>query len=73
MSDKLKVEVDGKYLRIKIPLQKAAPSASGKTMVVASTHGNRETEAEVDGRKIMLGLNAYYYSKEKKARKRSES
>lgn len=62
---KVKVEVDGKYLRIKIPLQKAEGSKSGKTMVVATTHGNRETEAEIDGKKIFLGLNAYYYAKEK--------
>lgn len=66
MSDKIKVRVDGDYLRIKIPLQKAKESASGKTMVVATTHGNIETDAVVDGKTVHLGLNAYYYAKDKK-------
>ena len=35
------------------------PSKSGKTMVVASTNGNKATEATVDGRPVILGLNAY--------------
>jgi uncharacterized protein YfaS (alpha-2-macroglobulin family) len=35
------------------------PSASGKTLVVASSHGNQPTSAQVDGQPVILGLNAY--------------
>jgi hypothetical protein len=34
-------------------------SSSGKTLVVASTHGNIVTSARVDDKPITLGLNAY--------------
>ena len=35
------------------------PSASGKTLVVASTHGNIATTATVNGKPVIVGLNAY--------------
>jgi hypothetical protein len=35
------------------------PSASGKTLVVASSRGNRATAATVDGKPVIIGLNAY--------------
>ena len=37
------------------------PSKSGKTLVVASTHGNQTTTAEYNGKPITVGLNAYIY------------
>jgi hypothetical protein len=56
----VKVKVEKGTLIIEIKMQKATPSGSGKTMVVATTSGNITTDAEVDGKKIVLGLNAYY-------------
>ena len=53
------VEVKGGKLCIEIDLQKPTPSSSGKTLVVASTHGNTVTTAEVDGKPVIIGLNAY--------------
>ena len=35
------------------------PSASGKTLVVASSHGNQPTAAQVNGKPVIVGLNAY--------------
>ena len=35
------------------------PSASGKTLVVASSHGNKETDAKINGKPVVIGLNAY--------------
>ena len=35
------------------------PSASGKTLVVASSHGNQPTAAQVNGKPVIIGLNAY--------------
>lgn len=45
-------------LNVEIPISKR-PSASGKTMVVASTNGNQPTTCMVDGKPVILGLNAY--------------
>lgn len=53
-------KIDGKNLVITIPMNpEPMPSTSGKTLVVASSKGNRETEAIIDGKKIIVGLNAY--------------
>jgi hypothetical protein len=46
-------------LTVTIPLQEAKASASGKTLVIASTHGNQATGINMDGRPVILGLNAY--------------
>ncbi len=53
----VKIE-DGKLI-ITIELQKPTPSASGKTLVVATTHGNMPTECMIDGKPVIVGLNAY--------------
>jgi hypothetical protein len=53
------VKVNGKKMTIEIDMQKPTPSASGKTLVVATTRGNVTTETEVDGKKLTIGLNAY--------------
>ena len=35
------------------------PSASGKTLVVASSRGNFKTSVVVNGQNLVVGLNAY--------------
>jgi hypothetical protein len=35
------------------------PSATGKTKVHASTHGNIQTSCLVNGKPLIIGLNAY--------------
>lgn len=55
----MKVEVKGKDLVITIPMQEPKLSASGKTLVVATSSGNKESTAEVSGKKITVGVNAY--------------
>jgi len=50
----------GDELVIRIPLGKPTPSSSGKTLVVASSHGNQKTECELKGYgPITVGVNAY--------------
>ena len=49
---------DGKLI-VEIDMQAPRPSASGKTMVVATSGGNQATTAEVDGKPVVIGLNAY--------------
>jgi hypothetical protein len=53
------VEIKNGKLHIEIDLEKPTLSSSGKTLVVASTHGNMVTTAMVDGKPVTIGLNAY--------------
>ena len=56
----MKATIEGDELVIRLPLNRSpVPSASGKTLVVASTHGNRTTEAVVNGQPVVVGVNAY--------------
>ena len=63
MAEKLKAEIETKgktkELVIRIPLGPARPSASGKTTVIASSHGNVQTDLLIDGHPVTIGLNAY--------------
>ncbi len=49
---------DGQLI-ITLPLSAPTRSASGKTLVVASTRGNMTTEAMVNGKPVIVGVNAY--------------
>lgn len=55
-----KIEKNGTVdmLTISVPIQKR-PSATGKTTIVASTNGNQPTAVQVDGKPVIIGLNAY--------------
>jgi len=54
-------KIVGNKLVIEIPPNAVPiPSTSGKTLVVASTHGNKVTEAQVSGKNVVIGLNAYF-------------
>lgn len=55
----MKVEQKGNDLVITIPMQTPQESASGKTLVVASSKGNQETTVIVNGKPVIVGLNAY--------------
>lgn len=55
----MKVEIKDGKLVIEIPLGVPRPSASGKTLVLASTHGNKATTAQYEGKPIIIGFNAY--------------
>jgi hypothetical protein len=55
----MKTEIINGNLVITIPMQAPTPSASGKTLVVATTSGNKETDVKVDGKNVTIGLNAY--------------
>ncbi len=55
----MEVKIEGDKLVITIELQKPTPSASGKTLVVATTHGNMVTDCVIEGKPVVVGLNAY--------------
>ena len=52
--------IEGNQLVIRLPMNATpTPSASGKTLVVASSHGNKRTDLIVDGQPVTIGVNAY--------------
>ncbi|MDP2885331.1 MAG: hypothetical protein Q8P51_09960 [Ignavibacteria bacterium] len=53
------VKIENGKLIISIELQEPTPSASGKTLVVATTHGNMVTSCVINGKNVVIGLNAY--------------
>ena len=56
----MKVSIQNGELVIRLPLnQPPVPSASGKTLVIASTRGNQRSDAVVDGQPVIVGVNAY--------------
>ncbi len=60
---KLTATIENGFLVIRVPMNPTpVRSASGKTLVVASTHGNKQTEVEVGGKPVIVGVNAYVYA-----------
>jgi hypothetical protein len=55
------VKREGNRLKIELPLERPAPSKSGKSDVVGSTHGVVITEAKYKGKPIALTVNAFVY------------
>ena len=55
----MKATIKDKVLHLEIPLHAPRPSATGKTLTVASTKGNQPTEATIDGKPVIVGVNAY--------------
>lgn len=55
----MKTTIKDNVLHIEIPLHSPRPSATGKTLTVASTKGNQPTEATIDGKPVIVGVNAY--------------
>ncbi len=59
---KLTASIEGDYLVIRVPMNSTpVRSTTGKTLVVASSHGNKETEVQVQGQSVFVGVNAYIY------------
>jgi hypothetical protein len=59
---KLTATIEDGYLVIRVPLNPTPTrSATGKTLVVASSHGNKQTELEIDGKPVFVGVNAYVH------------
>lgn len=55
----MKAEIKDGHLIITIPLQTPTLSASGKTKIVATSHGNLATTATVEGKPVIVGINAW--------------
>lgn len=56
----LRAEVVDGNLVVTIPMnEKPEPSSTGKTLSIASTHGNVKSALRVNGKEVVIGLNAY--------------
>jgi hypothetical protein len=56
----MKATIENGELVIRLPLNKTPVlSSTGKTVVVASSHGNQKTEAVINGQAVIVGVNAY--------------
>ena len=51
--------IKGNKLIIIADIEAPTPGESGKTLVVASTRGNKETDAMIDGKPVIIDLNAF--------------
>lgn len=61
----MKVTVDEKkhLLIVEVPLiSPPRPSGSGRTLLVATTAGNKESEVVINNQNVIVGLNAYIYA-----------
>lgn len=54
----MKVEIVDGNLVVTAPINKAL-SGSGKSYLLATSSGNKETDCTFEGQKVILGLNAY--------------
>jgi len=62
----LTATIEGNDLVIRVPPNPTPVlSASGKTFVVASSHGNQKTNATVNGQPVVVGVNAYIFRQSK--------
>ena len=62
-----------KTLIIEIPYQRAAPSSSGKTIVVATTHGGKATNVHHRGRPVIVIASAFVYPEKNVGKSVSQS
>ena len=58
-----KLDEQAKTLTLVLDLQDPTPSTSGKTLVIATTHGNAPTDVQIDGKPVIVGVNAYIRAK----------
>ena len=63
MLKEAKIDEQGRTLTLVLELQEPVPSASGKTLVIATTHGNVPTDVEINGKPVIVGVNAYIRKK----------
>ncbi|MHC4060003.1 MAG: hypothetical protein ACYSR6_00120 [Planctomycetota bacterium] len=63
MLREVKIDEEAKTLTLVMDLQEPTPSASGKTLVVATTHGNQPTDVTVNGKPVIVGVNAYIHNR----------
>ena len=57
----MKVKIVKGHVMIILPVQTPTPSASGKTMIVASSHGVKRSAVTLEGKVLCVNVNAFVY------------
>lgn len=57
---------------LELPLEAPRPSASGKTLLVASSYGVQRSTARVDGKVVCVVANVFVYADDKRVQKRAK-
>jgi hypothetical protein len=69
--------MDGKIqngsLIIEVPLQEPEMSSTGKTLVVASSHGVQRLAVQVDGKNVYVTANAFVYPVDRRKRGKNKT
>jgi hypothetical protein len=56
----VEIKVVGEIMTVTVDLSKTfGPSASGKTIIIATTEGNQEVATDPAGKPVVMGLNIY--------------
>jgi len=61
MSISIQIDKAKKIVIIKLPLEKARPSSTGKTELLASSHGCQSSEARYRGRVVTATVNVFIF------------
>ena len=69
----MQTKIEKGQLVITLPLQTPTPSASGKTLIVASSRGVKRSAVKLEGKELCVVANAFIYpsSPDEKGRKKS--
>ena len=59
MLKEAKIDNESNTITLVLDLQEPTPFASGKTLVVATTHGNVPSDLQMNGKPVIVGVNAY--------------
>lgn len=63
---KVSISKDKSTLLIELPIvNPPKPSKTGRTLLVATTGGNKDSGVIVNGKQLMVGVNAYVYAIDK--------
>ena len=55
----MEITISNNVMTITMPMGHPEPSKSGKSTIIASTHGNIKTSTVVDGKPLTVSVNAY--------------
>ena len=55
----VQVRIENGKLIIEMPLQQPQPSSTGKTLLLATTHGNHKPGVMHNGKEVTIAVNAF--------------
>ena len=59
----MKATIEKDVLVVRIPLTAPTPSSTGKTLLIATTHGGKVSDVTIQGKPVTISLNAFIPAK----------